>query len=120
MTDLGSDPATLRRSNCQPVNAVCCRTSVNAMRTSCQYPEDCYVAPFGGRCATPVDCSDTQTCTGGTCQCTLGGPPCLDPTTHLTTCCAAGQVCDPVMAVCSDNMSVTPVPDGGPDTDAGP
>ena len=90
----GSDVATLRKSNCQAADAVCCRTSSKVTRTSCQYPEDCYVAPYLGSCATPVDCSDTQQCMDGTCQCTLGGPPCEDPTTHVVTCCIAGQVCN--------------------------
>ena len=89
----GSDVATLRRSNCQPMDAVCCRRSAKAGRTSCQYPEDCFVAPFSGACATAVDCSDTQACMDGTCQCTLGGPPCEDLTTHVVTCCTAGQAC---------------------------
>jgi hypothetical protein len=90
----GSDVDTLRKSNCQPMDAVCCRTSSVANRTSCQYPEDCYVAPYQGTCATAVDCANTQDCTGGTCQCTLGGPPCEDPTTHVVTCCTAAQVCN--------------------------
>ena len=90
----GSDVATLRRSNCQPMSAVCCRQSAKAGRTSCQYPEDCYVAPYQGACATAVDCADTQTCTGGTCQCVNSGPSCENPTTHVVTCCAVGQVCN--------------------------
>ncbi|HEX8951840.1 MAG TPA: hypothetical protein VF945_08335 [Polyangia bacterium] len=89
----GSDVATLRKSNCQPMGATCCRRAASAGRTSCQYPEDCYVAPFGGACATPVDCSDTQTCMGGTCQCIDSGPPCENLTTHVVTCCAVGQAC---------------------------
>jgi hypothetical protein len=90
----GSDVDTLRKSNCQPMDTVCCRTSAKAGRTSCQYPEDCFVAPYQGTCATAVDCSNTQECTGGTCQCTLGGPACADPTTHVVTCCTAVQVCN--------------------------
>jgi len=90
----GSDVDTLRKSNCQATDAVCCRTSAKAGRTSCQYPEDCYVAPYLGTCATAVDCSNTQQCMDGTCQCTLGGPPCEDPTTHVVTCCDAGQACN--------------------------
>jgi hypothetical protein len=89
----GSDVATLRKSNCQPTSSVCCRRSSAATRTSCQYPEDCYVAPYMGKCATAVDCADTQECTGGTCQCTLGGPPCENSATHAVTCCASGQIC---------------------------
>ena len=65
----GSDTPTLRKSNCQPTDAICCRRSAKAVRTSCQYPEDCFVAPYQGACATAVDCADTQTCTGGSCQC---------------------------------------------------
>ena len=61
----GSDTPTLRKSNCQPTDAICCRRSAKAVRTSCQYPEDCFVAPYQGACATAVDCADTQTCTGG-------------------------------------------------------
>jgi hypothetical protein len=91
--DGGADPATVRMANCQVANAVCCRVSAKASRTSCQYPEDCYVAPYQGPCATPVDCSDTQTCTGGTCQCTAGGPPCPDPVSQVVACCALGEVC---------------------------
>ena len=87
------DPATLRRSNCQPAGALCCRRSSAAGRTSCQYPEDCYVAPYQGRCATPVDCADSQSCTTGSCQCTLGGPACVNPATQAVTCCSAGQLC---------------------------
>ena len=44
----GSDAATLRMSNCQVMDSTCCRRSAVAGRTSCQYPEDCYRAPFGG------------------------------------------------------------------------
>lgn len=95
----GSDAATIRKSNCQPAGAVCCRRSSAAGRTSCQYPEDCYVAPYLGACATAVDCSDTQECTGGTCQCTLGGPPCEDLTTHVVKCCAATEIC--MMGACT-------------------
>jgi hypothetical protein len=96
LTDGGADTATLRKSNCQAAGALCCRRSSAAGRTSCQYPEDCYVAPYLGPCATPVDCSDTQTCVGppaGTCQCTLGGPPCENPSTRVTACCHAGEIC---------------------------
>lgn len=95
----GSDIATIRKSNCQPAGAVCCRRSSAAGRTSCQYPEDCYVAPFMGKCATAVDCGDTQECTGGACQCTLGGPSCENPTTHVVTCCTTGQIC--MMGACT-------------------
>ena len=91
--DGGSGSGTLRVSNCQAPNAVCCRRSAKAARTSCQYPEDCYVAPFEGACATAVDCADTQTCTGGTCQCVGTGPSCEDPTTHVVICCPVGTVC---------------------------
>jgi hypothetical protein len=90
----GSDVPTLRKSNCQPMSAVCCRRSAQAGRTSCQYPEDCYVAPYQGTCATAVDCADTQTCTSGTCQCVASGPPCEDLTTHVVTCCPLDQVCN--------------------------
>ncbi len=96
-----ADTATLRRSNCQPTGAVCCRRSSQATRTSCQYPEDCYVAPYMGLCATAVDCADTQTCTNGTCQCTLGGPPCASPTTQQVTCCQAGEICVTLTGMCS-------------------
>jgi hypothetical protein len=89
----GSDAATLRMSNCQVMGTTCCRRSAVAARTSCHYPEDCYVAPFGGSCATAVDCSDTQTCQDGSCQCTLGGPPCEDLMTHVVTCCLATEAC---------------------------
>jgi hypothetical protein len=98
----GSDTATLRKSNCQAADAVCCRISSKASRTSCQYPEDCFVSPFQGACATAVDCSDTQVCTDGTCQCTLGGPPCENLTTHVVTCCLAGQVCN--AGICGDPL----------------
>jgi hypothetical protein len=90
----GSDVGTLRKSNCQPAEAVCCRTSSKAARTSCQYPENCFVAPYMGACATAVDCADTQTCSNGTCQCIDTGDPCEDLTTHVVTCCAVGQVCN--------------------------
>jgi len=90
----GSDVATLRRSNCQPTEAICCRTSSTAARTSCQYPENCFVAPYMGTCATAVDCADTQTCSNGTCQCIDTGEPCEDLTTHVVTCCAVGEVCN--------------------------
>jgi hypothetical protein len=91
-TDLG--PAALQRmSNCQASNSVCCRISATATHTTCQYPEDCYVAPYHGLCATTVDCVDTQSCSGGVCTCMQGGPPCPNPTTSVVTCCAAGQVC---------------------------
>jgi hypothetical protein len=93
----GSDTPTLRMSNCQPASSVCCRVSSKATRTSCEYPENCYVAPYQGECATAVDCADTQVCTGGSCQCT-DGPPCADPATQVVTCCAAGESC--VMGVC--------------------
>ena len=99
MTDLGTAPAVLRRSNCQPTGSVCCRRSSAASRTSCQYPEDCYVAPYQGACATAVDCSDTQECTGGSCQCTLGGPPCPNPQTGLVVCCTTGEIC--MMGACT-------------------
>ncbi|HWE31282.1 MAG TPA: hypothetical protein VHB97_24925 [Polyangia bacterium] len=89
----GSDVGTLRKSNCQPMDATCCRRSAQAGRTSCQYPEDCYVAPYQGACATAVDCADTQTCMAGTCQCIDTGPACEDLTTHVVTCCAPGQAC---------------------------
>jgi hypothetical protein len=90
----GSDVATLRQSNCQPMGATCCRRSSQVPRTTCQYPEDCYVAPYQGACGTPVDCADTQTCTGGTCQCVDTGPPCENLTTHVVTCCAVGEACN--------------------------
>ena len=89
----GSDAPTLRKSNCQPAASLCCRRSSKAARTSCQYPEDCYVAPYQGACATAVDCADTQTCTGGSCQC-VDGPPCEALDTHVVTCCAAGEACN--------------------------
>jgi hypothetical protein len=108
-SDLGAASALLRKSNCQPPGSVCCRRSTQATRTSCQYPEDCYVAPFQGPCATAVDCADTQTCDNGSCQCRLGGPPCTSPITHVVTCCAAGQVCDPVMGQCANSST----PDAG-------
>jgi hypothetical protein len=110
MNDLGATPAQLRRSNCQPTGSVCCRKSTQANRTSCQYPEDCYVAPFMGPCATPVDCADTQTCDNGSCQCELGGPPCADPRSHVVTCCASGQICDATRGSCGGAASL---PDGG-------
>jgi hypothetical protein len=90
----GSDVATLRKSNCQAMGATCCRRSSQVPRTTCQYPEDCYVAPYQGACGTPVDCADTQTCTGGTCQCVDTGPPCENLTTHVVTCCAVGEACN--------------------------
>lgn len=89
----GSDAPTLRKSNCQPADTTCCRRSSKAGRTSCQYPEDCYVAPYQGACATAVDCSDTQTCTGGSCQCVDTGPACEDLDTHVVTCCPVDEVC---------------------------
>lgn len=99
MTDAGMpDTATLRKSNCQPPGSVCCRRSAKAARTSCQYPEDCYQAPYQGVCLTPVDCADTQTCTGQSCQCLLGGPPCADPVKHKVVCCTTGQTC--TMGMC--------------------
>jgi hypothetical protein len=108
MNDLGTSSAMLRRSNCQPTGSVCCRRSTQADRTSCQYPEDCYVAPYQGPCATPVDCADTQTCDQGSCQCRLGGPPCESPTSHVVTCCASGQLCDTMHGTCTAAQS-----DGG-------
>jgi hypothetical protein len=110
MTDAGMpDPATLRKSNCQPANSVCCRRSAKAARTSCQYPEDCYIAPYQGLCVTAVDCSDTQTCISNhSCQCQLGGPPCEDLTTHKTVCCTTGQVC--TLGMCGTPTGAT---DGG-------
>jgi hypothetical protein len=107
-TDGGADTATLRKSNCQPMGAVCCRRNAKVARTSCQYPEDCYVAPFMGACATPVDCADTQTCDNAVCQCERGGPPCVDPNTKIVSCCAADESC--VMGKCTQNATV---PDGG-------
>lgn len=104
MTDGGADTTTLRKSNCQPSGAVCCRTSAQAARTSCQYPEDCYIAPFMGACATAVDCADTQTCDNGTCQCERGGPPCVDDVTKTVTCCATGESC--VMGMCQQGLPV--------------
>jgi hypothetical protein len=104
----GSDAPTLRKSNCQPDNAVCCRRSAMAGRTSCQYPEDCYVAPFQGACATAVDCSDTQTCDNGICQCINTGPSCENLTTHVVTCCAVGEAC--VAGTCTMMQTVG---DGG-------
>ncbi len=101
-TDGGSGVSNVRMSNCQAANTVCCRISAQATHTTCQYPEDCYVAPYKGQCATPVDCSDTQTCTNGTCQCTLGGPPCADLNTAVVTCCAAGQICN--MGMCGSPL----------------
>src|SRR5437588_4018610 len=62
MSDFGATADVLRRSNCQPKGSVCCRISATATHTTCQYPEDCYVAPFHGLCATLVDCADTQSC----------------------------------------------------------
>jgi hypothetical protein len=106
----GAATATLRRSNCQPPGAVCCRRSADANRTSCQYPEDCYVAPYLGFCVTAVDCADTQTCGYGDnkCYCLLGGPPCTDPITKIVTCCRTGEIC-------TDGMCGEPPPatDGG-------
>jgi hypothetical protein len=93
MSDFGAAPAMERVSNCQAKGSVCCRISATATHTTCQYPEDCYVAPYHGLCATPVDCADTQTCGGGACGCTRGGPACKDPATSIVTCCGAGQVC---------------------------
>jgi hypothetical protein len=107
--DLGTEAATLRKSNCQPPSSVCCRTSTKATRVSCEYPEDCYVAPYMGPCATPVDCADTQSCDNGSCQCRLGGPPCENPASHVVTCCATFQVCDTKMGTCSAASNV----DGG-------
>jgi len=89
----GADTPTLRRSICQPAMAVCCRRSAKAGRTSCQYPEDCFVAPYQGACATAVDCSDTQTCTNGTCQCVDTGPACENLETHVVKCCAVDEAC---------------------------
>jgi hypothetical protein len=106
MTDFGATPQQLRMSNCQPMASTCCRVSSQATRTTCQYPEDCYVAPLGGSCGTPVDCADTQSCVNGTCQCTLGGPPCPNPTTKVVTCCSAGNAC--VAGMCTQAAS-----DGG-------
>jgi hypothetical protein len=106
--DGGTDSPTLRKSNCQPANAVCCRRSSMVARTSCQYPEDCYVAPYQGACATAVDCADTQTCMDGSCQCIDTGPPCEDLTTHVVTCCAPAEVC--VAGMCTMMQSVG---DGG-------
>lgn len=108
MTDGGADTATLRKSNCQPPGAVCCRVNAQVGRTSCQYPEDCYVAPYMGACATPVDCADTQTCDNGVCQCERGGPPCVNPTTKTVSCCATGESC--VDGMCQMGISVA---DGG-------
>lgn len=108
MTDGGADPATLRRSNCQPPGALCCRRNAKVAHTSCQYPEDCYVAPYMGACATAVDCSDTQTCDNGICQCERGGPACVDLDTKIVACCAADESC--VMGKCTTSVSV---PDGG-------
>jgi hypothetical protein len=93
-TDIGPSVTVLRQSNCQAKGAVCCRVSAQATHTTCQYPEDCYVAPYQGLCATPADCSDTQSCSGGACQCMLGGPPCAAPTTGVVTCCGSGQICN--------------------------
>jgi hypothetical protein len=104
MSDGGTGGSMLRKSNCQPADSVCCRRSSAATRTSCQYPEDCYVAPFQGPCATAVDCADTQTCTDGSCQCALGGPPCESLTTHVVTCCSSGMVCDKKMGACTASM----------------
>ena len=104
----GSDSATLRRSNCQAPQAICCRRSSMVGRTSCQYPEDCYVAPFQGACATAVDCADTQTCMGGSCQCINTGPSCENLTTHVVTCCPVGSVC--VAGMCTQTQTVG---DGG-------
>ena len=92
--DGGLDRDTVRMSNCQVASSVCCRVSAKATRTSCQYPEDCYEAPYLGACATAVDCSDTQDCVSGTCQCTLGGPACPDPVSQVVTCCTTGQICN--------------------------
>ncbi len=93
--------AAARRANCQPPGAVCCRRSTAATRTSCQYPEDCYIAPFGGPYATAVDCAYSHPCNEGSCQCRAGGPPCESPTTHLVTCCAAAERCDATRGVCA-------------------
>jgi hypothetical protein len=90
----GSDVGTLRKSNCQAMDTICCRRAATAARTSCQYPEDCFVAPYMGTCATAVDCADTQTCSSGTCQCIDTGEPCENLTTHVVTCCAVGEVCN--------------------------
>ncbi len=100
--DGGLDPDTVRMSNCQVASSVCCRVSAKATRTSCQYPEDCYIAPYQGPCATAVDCADTQDCTGGSCQCTLGGPACPDPVSQVVTCCTAGQACN--AGVCGEPL----------------
>jgi hypothetical protein len=99
------DTTQAQVSNCQAPNSVCCRTSADVARTSCEYPEDCYVAPYLGKCSTPVDCTESQDCTNGTCQCT-GGLPCLNPVTKVTTCCTTAEVCDPVQFLCA-------IPDGG-------
>jgi hypothetical protein len=96
----------VQQSNCQPTGAICCRTNKLATRTSCEYPENCYIAPYLGVCATPVDCVNTQTCLMGTCQCTLGGSDCFNPVTKIRTCCTAAQLCDPVQFICI-------APDGG-------
>ncbi len=100
-----TDTTQAQVSNCQAPASVCCRTNPNVPRTSCEYPEDCYVAPFLGKCSTPVDCTESQSCTNGTCQCT-GGIPCSNPLTKITTCCTTSEVCDPVMFLCA-------IPDGG-------
>ena len=93
-SDFGPSTSVLRMSNCQAKGTLCCRASAQATRTTCQYPEDCYVAPYHGQCATPVDCSDTQSCTGGACACTRGGPHCPSASTAVVTCCAANEVCN--------------------------
>lgn len=111
-TDSGMPSSeTLRRSNCQPPGAVCCRRNAKSARTSCQYPEDCYIAPYQGLCVTPVDCSDTQTCVTSslTCQCTFGGPTCVSATTGRILCCHTGEVCN--MGMCG--------PPTGTSTDGG-
>ena len=104
MTDGGADSAMLRKSNCQARRA----RRVAAARArpgapAANIPKTA-MSRRSGPCATPVDCSDTQTCMGapaGTCQCALGGPPCENPSTHVTACCHAGEI---YMAVGADRL----------------
>lgn len=82
-----------RRSNCTVAGTYCCRRSADARFTVCNYVEDCYRAPYMGRCATAVDCADEMSCMEGTCQCTLGGPSCQNPLTLVTSCCRPDEIC---------------------------
>lgn len=121
MNDAGTASSTLRQSNCQVTNTVCCRVNATTTRASCEYPEDCYTAPYRGPCATAVDCADTQTCsaTDQKCECLLGGPTCANPLTGVISCCGVGATCDTTMGMCSDSTTIgldggtTPEADGG-------